>query len=308
MYGLAISLLLLVPGTHGQMAGSGMGGGMMGGGEGGGNSEEMVIIGYLFDHHTEIDRTVSQDSNGVIHSNTRSDTVQVSDWIKLHVSQMVDLVEQNLVIRPWDPVFAALFQHSNEVITTVSETSDGVAVSEEGLTECGKSLAELHSEVVSKFVSLGMEEAMNTHQVPEGVCTSTRPVVAVSSSPSIAKSSPVLFPSSQTSAPRPTTTDVPTPSSTLEPATTSSSTEAPGARTEDVAPATPTATGGGVVSGASIPTPPSAVPSAENDPSLLLVASSGNSPSSSAVGVHDSATSSLSSALLICWMMLACLS
>jgi uncharacterized protein len=187
MYALAIAvLLLLVPGTHGQrgagamVMGSGLGKGGAGEGPGRGaapsgkmqgKSEEMAIIRNLFDHHTEIDRTVSQDSNGVIYSNTRSDNVQVSDWIKLHVSQMVNLVEQNLVIRPWDPVFAALFQHSNEVLTTVSETSDGVAVSEEGLTECGKLLAELHSEVVCKFVSLGMEEAMNTHQVPEGVCT-----------------------------------------------------------------------------------------------------------------------------------------
>ena len=131
----------------------------------------MDTIQNLLDSHELIRRTVNQDEEtNIISTLTWSDNPQVSDWIKVHVKQMMQRVKQDRPIRRWDPVFAALFEHADEIETSSTNTENGVAVTQEGKTECGRTLVALHSAIVTSFVERGRDAAQDSHPVPNGVC------------------------------------------------------------------------------------------------------------------------------------------
>ena len=129
-----------------------------------------MIIMNLIHNRRDIRRTVDQGEDGVVHTKTWSDRVQVTNWIQQHVAQMLQRVENNQLIRPWDPLFVALFENKDEILTNATNTVNGVSVELEGITYCGRSLAETHAQVVSAFIELGHAEVSQAHAVP-AICS-----------------------------------------------------------------------------------------------------------------------------------------
>mmetsp|Transcript_10437 Transcript_10437/g.28863 ORF Transcript_10437/g.28863 Transcript_10437/m.28863 type:complete len:91 (+) Transcript_10437:1101-1373(+) len=82
-------------------------------------------------------------------------------------------VERQQPVRNWDPLFAQLIRHADELTVSVENLYNdngkplGVSVEYEGTTECSMSLAELHAEVVSRFVANGWNEAPKSHAASE---------------------------------------------------------------------------------------------------------------------------------------------
>ena len=157
----------------GQGEGGGGGGqGMMGGGQGmmghgGRNSGAMRIIHNLLDNRQYIKRTVNLTDTGA-QTYTRSDDPQVSDWIQTHVAHMIAMVKSDEgMIRGWDPLFRAVFEHSHSMKAVATNDDKGVHVSLTGRTPCGTSLAQMHAEVVSNFIKRGYAEVHESHSVPE---------------------------------------------------------------------------------------------------------------------------------------------
>jgi uncharacterized protein len=153
----------------GQGGGGGAGMGHGDGGDAGWNRENMQIIHKLLEHRGDIERTVTpatEDGLGITVTKTTSKDTEVEQWIKTHVTQMMDLVESGGRIRNWDPLFRAIFDHPKDIDSEVTTVDGGVEVILTGATECGKSLSYAHAEVVSAFLSNGYEELHRSHQVP----------------------------------------------------------------------------------------------------------------------------------------------
>jgi len=129
-----------------------------------------IIIQNLIDNRHNIHRTVDQGNDGVIHTKTWSDQEQVTDWIQEHVAQMLERVENNQQVRPWDPLFVALFENKDSILTNVTNMANGVSVALAGITYCGRSLVELHAQVVSTFIDEGRAEVRKSHAVP-AICS-----------------------------------------------------------------------------------------------------------------------------------------
>ena len=153
-------------------SGNGWGGG--GGGGGGGNRQYMTVIHQLVDNHELIDRTVDIDEdNGIITTETTSENQQVRSWIRQHVEQMKELVENSKNngggrrIRQWDPLFVAMFDHADKIDMGTNLTDDGIQVKlvTDG-SECAMSLAEAHAWTVSAFIDHGRPEVQSYHDVP----------------------------------------------------------------------------------------------------------------------------------------------
>ena len=93
-----------------------------------------VIIQNLIDSRNDIRQTIVQGDDGVVRTRMWSDQAQVTNWIQQHVAQMLQRVEDNQLVRPWDPLFVALFKNKDEILTNVTDTVNGVSVELEGIT------------------------------------------------------------------------------------------------------------------------------------------------------------------------------
>ena len=158
---------------HGMMGGGNSGGGMMGGGIHMEMDKHMVTIHKLLDNHEFITRTVEKEEDAasdnalVVVTTTTSDRVEVSGWIQLHVSQMMERIANEQPYRMWDPLFVQIFAHADEILQTPEYLENGVQMRLEGTTACGQSLAELHAQAVNKFVEFGMEAALQRHDTSD---------------------------------------------------------------------------------------------------------------------------------------------
>jgi hypothetical protein len=161
-------------GYGGGCMGRGYGGGCMGRGGGGGGGggmcprhKEMRIIHSLLDNHSSVHRNFTNTETGV-KTYTWSEDPQISDWIKIHVAQMQDLVRSGGRIRMWDPLFEAQFDHRDELDLKSINVTEGVHVTLTGTSKCGTSLVQSHAKVVSDFVARGREAACHqSHKVPK---------------------------------------------------------------------------------------------------------------------------------------------
>jgi uncharacterized protein len=115
---------------HRQHQGQGKGRmGGMGQGMGQGQPQDMKTIHALFDGHTQITRTVKEIANGV-ETYTESNDPKLQALIKEHVWAMKQRLEKHQPIRMWDPLFAELFKHADQIKMEVSATAKGMKVVE----------------------------------------------------------------------------------------------------------------------------------------------------------------------------------
>jgi len=125
-----------------------------------------MTIQNLLNNRDEIQRRVEETDTGA-ETRTWSDNEQVSSWIQKHVSQMLSMVNNGQIVRRWDPLFQELLARRDEMKVDASYFQNGVEATLTGSTECGVSLAQLHAEVVSKFVDNGRNELHQSHDVPD---------------------------------------------------------------------------------------------------------------------------------------------
>jgi hypothetical protein len=127
----------------------------------------MATIHNLVNRRDDIERNVIDTTNGVT-TYTWSEDPQVEDWIKTHVATMTALVQDGGRIRAWDPLFQAIFDHSDDISVELEYTDKGVRATLEGSTPCAKTLVARHADVLSDFIELGWDEIHESHEAPAG--------------------------------------------------------------------------------------------------------------------------------------------
>lgn len=159
-----MQLLLIAPITvtpaFGQAGGGGRG--MMGDGA---HGADMQLFHQLFEHRTEIDRTVLAREDG-IETLTESKNPEVTRLLQAHVASMLARVKDGRPIHQRDPLFAELFRYADRIEARYEVTAGGVRVIETSKDAYVVKLLKAHAEVIGAFLTNGRSEMMKNHPVP----------------------------------------------------------------------------------------------------------------------------------------------
>ena len=154
----ALATLLAVPTALAQ--GRGMGGSSSS------PDDPHDTIHTLLANHEAIERRVLDRPDGV-ETWTESDDPEVAVRIRVHVRQMKDRLQSGQPMRRWDPLFAAIFEHSGAIEMEIEDTPRGVRVVETSDDPEVVALIQQHAHrAVSEFVERGMDRAHESTPLP----------------------------------------------------------------------------------------------------------------------------------------------
>lgn len=166
----------------GMMGGAGMGGMMEGEVHGGGDMEFPACSGiseytpqenimWLLQNHWRFNWSYTEyPDNLTVRWVIVADTPDAAQRLYEHILQMECVLENGGTPRAMDPVFrleAAVYEYIHTNVTLKEGST--VEVVKWGENTCSYEVIRLHAQVVQGFFERGMEEARQTHPVPEDV-------------------------------------------------------------------------------------------------------------------------------------------
>jgi len=151
---LSLPLAAQGPGRGGRGPGHG------GGGGGPGGFQEAIHT--LFDNHTKIKRSVELTASGY-KSRTVSDDPEIAKTLQKHVREMRERLGSGMMIRRWDPAFAELVEHYEDIDHEFKEVDGGVEMVASGKTPEAVKVAQNHARIVSGFVEKGPAQMHEKH-------------------------------------------------------------------------------------------------------------------------------------------------
>ena len=173
----------------GKGAGHGQGGGCgkcAGHGQGAGHGQaagahqppDRETIHGMLAQHEKIQRSVKDIDGGIVADTTSKDP-EVAAMIKKHVAEMKTRLEQGQPTRMWDPLYAALYEHHDEIAMSIVEIEGGVRVTETSKNPEVVALIRQHAtRGVSEFAAQGFERAHQPTPLPEKAGAATPAAVA----------------------------------------------------------------------------------------------------------------------------------
>lgn len=129
------------------------------------NSPDMQAIHRMFANSDKIKRTVKQTPNGVI-TLTESSDPTVAAMIQEHVAAMHARLKKHQPIRAWDPLFAEIFKRADKIKLDVTNTKNGVRITESSDDPYTVKIIRADARAVSDFVKEGMAGMAKRHEVP----------------------------------------------------------------------------------------------------------------------------------------------
>jgi hypothetical protein len=128
-------------------------------------AEDRALFHDLIENRAAIRRSVTEIDDGV-ETLTESDDPAVREKIVRHVHAMKARIDEGRPIHRRDPLFAALFEHADDIRMDVTETPRGARVREVSSDPYVTKLIRAHADVVSRFLSEGWSEMRRDHPVP----------------------------------------------------------------------------------------------------------------------------------------------
>ena len=153
---------------RGPAADEATGRGMMGRGMGGGNHQVMQKAMTLVHNRFAIEREVEEIAGGVRTTTRVKDDPEVLAVLRAHVGDVEQLLQSGGRIRQWDPLFAAIFDHYDEIEMTIEELPDGVRVTETSENPAVAELIRAHAAKVNDFLARGHDAVHEATPLPEG--------------------------------------------------------------------------------------------------------------------------------------------
>lgn len=123
---------------------------------------DMQVFHFLLENRAYVRRTVTMLPNG-IDTLTESDTPEIAQKIKTHVSAMYGRLKDGRRIHQRDPLFVELFEHADQVDMSITYTDKGLRVVETSDDPAVATLLHKHAETVNGFIKNGMPEMMKNH-------------------------------------------------------------------------------------------------------------------------------------------------
>ena len=127
-----------------------------------GGSDFRGVIHSLFANYEDFERKVEILENGYRAVTTSKDP-KSAKLLQEHVIQMKERLDGGFGVRHWDPAFAELREHHEDMTIELEEITGGVSVSVMGKTPEAIQVAKNHAKIVSGFVEKGGEQMHATH-------------------------------------------------------------------------------------------------------------------------------------------------
>lgn len=128
-------------------------------------AEQQDRIHFLASHHAEIQREVKMTDTGYT-AVTESENPEIVKELHKHVTYMSERLGGGRPVRRWDPAFAAFFEQYEHLKHKIEKTPKGIRIEVTGDTPKSIAAAQKHAEVVSQFVTLGIEAVQQKHEAP----------------------------------------------------------------------------------------------------------------------------------------------
>ncbi len=160
--------VLAQPPGKGPGAGKGPGHGHgQGPGHGGMSDDFRGVIHTLFAEHESFERSVELTEDGYRATTTSKDPA-MAKMVQKHVSQMQERLDGGMGVRHWDPAFAEMRAHYDDMAVKIENVEGGVAVSVVGKTPEAVKVAQNHAKIVSGFVEKGETQMHAKHATALG--------------------------------------------------------------------------------------------------------------------------------------------
>lgn len=120
---------------------------------------DMQLVHHMLQSHDKIRRTVTNLPDG-IRTVTESDDPQVAQLIKAHVGSMEKRLEEGRIFNLFSPTLPVLFEHKDNIRTSVETTETGVVVSQTSSNTKVVAALQAHAVEVSELARDGMVAMM----------------------------------------------------------------------------------------------------------------------------------------------------
>ena len=140
-------------------------------GKSGNRSAMQTAMTLVHGDRSLILRTVEEVPNGVVTVTRIPSDQEAAEVLKHHVAEMKSLLESGGRVRHWDPLFAEIFEHAEEIEIEIETLEDGVRVTEISDNPQIVALIRAHAQKVDEFIAWGPEAVHEPTPVPEGYRT-----------------------------------------------------------------------------------------------------------------------------------------
>jgi hypothetical protein len=139
-----------------------------GAGQMGGNRQIMRNAMTLVHSRYKIEREVEEVEGGVRTRTRVTGDPELRGVLLTHVKQVAGLIENGGRMRAWDPLFAEIFDHYDEIELKIEEIEDGVLVVETSDNPEVAKLIRAHAYKVNDFLARGHAAVHEETPLPEG--------------------------------------------------------------------------------------------------------------------------------------------
>lgn len=124
--------------------------------------EQRNIIHDLAQRHTELKRKVTLTKKGYT-ATTTTPNKDLADMLKKHVTYMKKRLDSEAMVRRWDPAFAEMVDHYDDLEATIELIKGGVKATIQGKTPEAIKIAQNHAKIVTAFTKNGSDELHEEH-------------------------------------------------------------------------------------------------------------------------------------------------
>jgi len=136
-------------------------------GQSGNRAVMQTAMTLVHGDRTLILRTVEEVPNGVVTVTRIPSDQEAAEVLKRHVAEMRSLLESGGQVRRWDPLFAEIFEHAEEIEIEIETLEDGVRVTEISENPQIVALIRAHAQKVDEFIARGPEAVHEPTPLPE---------------------------------------------------------------------------------------------------------------------------------------------
>lgn len=125
--------------------------------------EQREIIHEMAEHHKEFERKVTMTEKGYT-ATTTTKNKELAKKLQTHVTYMEKRMNSGAMVRRWDPAYAEMSEHYDELEATIEKVEGGIRATIAGKTLRAVKIAQNHARIVTSFTRRGMEEVQKEHE------------------------------------------------------------------------------------------------------------------------------------------------
>lgn len=124
--------------------------------------EQQEIIHYMAEHHADLVRKVTMTETGYS-AKTTSENKELVKKLHTHVAYMKKRLDSGAMVRRWDPAYAEMVEHYDDIEAKITPIENGLEVTVTGKTPRAVKIAQNHANIVTSFAKEGLPSVEREH-------------------------------------------------------------------------------------------------------------------------------------------------